>query len=55
VDRGGHPWQKTAFTGNIQGQAKASALERIVIRREVANQQLLEFYMNVYKDFKAQS
>ena len=41
--------------GNIQGQAKAEALERIVIRREVTNQQLLDFYMNVYKDLKAQS
>lgn len=40
--------------GNIQGQAKAEALERIVVCRETTNQQLLNFYMTAYNDLKTQ-
>ncbi len=41
--------------GNIQGQAKAEALERIVVCRETTNQQLLNFYMTVYQDLKTKA
>ena len=40
--------------GNLVGQAKAKALGDIVRCRETTNQQLLNFYMTVYNDLKAQ-
>lgn len=41
--------------GNIQGQAKAQALEALVTCRETTNQQLLRFYEMMYDDLTGRS
>ena len=46
---------KNGIHGEHPGTGQSVGAGEDRIRREVANQQLLEFYMNVYKDFKAQS
>ncbi len=41
--------------GNIQGQAKARALETVITCRETTNQQLLRFYEKMYDDLTGRS